>query len=158
MRGRLLGIPVAHSASTRVQSQRTQERRRALIVGCSILIAVVLGFALAIATESPVSTHLTNSPQMTSGAPDLGSAKVVIESTDGNECRQQVFDNQTWRMTRSQQPCDATARDSTGVPIPLGTIHRLDAISKSFSGKQDVHYFPSVHSQFSTARDKNSRP
>jgi hypothetical protein len=38
-------------------------------------------------------------------------------------------------MTRSQQACDTTARDSNGVPIPLGTIHRLDAISKAFSGK-----------------------
>jgi hypothetical protein len=45
------------------------------------------------------------------------------------------FNNQTGRMTRSQQPCDMTTRDSNGVPVPQGTIHRLDAISKSFSGK-----------------------
>jgi len=30
--------------------------------------------------------------------------------------------------------CDEEARDKDGVPIPVGTIHRLDTISKSFSG------------------------
>ena len=98
---------------------------------------VGVGFALVMTAELPMSTHPTNSYQTASEAPDntLGSAKVTIDSADGGGCRQQVFDNQTGRMTRSQQPCDTTARDINGVPIPLGTVHRLDAISKSFSGK-----------------------
>jgi hypothetical protein len=127
----------SRSTPGRAQAQRAQERRRALIVSCVILFVVGLGFVLMMTAELPMSTHLTNSSQTASEAPanDLGSAKVTIDSADGRGCRQQVFDNQTGRMTRSQQPCDTTARDSNGVPIPLGTIHRLDAISKSFSGK-----------------------
>jgi hypothetical protein len=140
MRGTSLAAnnsPIAHSAPARAQSRSVQERRRVLIVGCGILFVMALGFALVMTAESPMSTHLTHSSQTVSEAPDknLGSAKVTIDSADGNECRQQVFDNQTGRMTRSQQPCDTTVRDSNGVSQPQGTIHRLDAISKSFSGK-----------------------
>jgi hypothetical protein len=97
-----------------------------------------MGLALLqmMATEFSISTHLTNSSQTPSEVPDnhLGTAKVMTDSADGNGCRQQVFDNQTWRMTRSQ-PCDTTVRDSNGVPRPEGTVRRLDAISKSFLGK-----------------------
>jgi hypothetical protein len=53
---------------------------------------------------------------------------------DGKGCSQQVFDNQTGRMRQSQLPCEAIAYDSNGAPVPVGTIHRLDAIRKSFSG------------------------
>ena len=114
-----------------------QERQRALIIGCSILFMVGLGFVLATTVELPMSPHLTNSPQIASVTSNnnSSSAVVMIDSADGSGCQQQVFDNQTGRMTRSQKPCDATARDSSGVSVPLGTIHRLDAISKSFSGK-----------------------
>jgi hypothetical protein len=140
MRGTSLAAdntPFAQSALVRAQSRRAQERRRALVVGCGILFVVGLGLALVMIAELPRSPHLTNSSQTASEAPDnnLGSAKVTIDSADGNGCRQQAFDNQTGRMTRSQQPCDTTIRDSNGVSQPQGTIHRLDAISKSFSGK-----------------------
>jgi hypothetical protein len=129
--------PIARSAPARAQSQRTQERRRALIVSCGILFVVGLGFVLVTATEFPMPAHPTKSSQTASEAPDnnLGSAKVTIESADGKGCRQQVFDNQTGRMTRSQQPCETTAYDNNGAQLPLGTMHRLDAISKSFLGK-----------------------
>jgi hypothetical protein len=133
------GTPLAanNSPIARAQSQKAQERRQALIVGCGILFVVGLGLVLVMTAELPTSTHLTTSSQTPSWAPDnkLGSAKVTIDSADGGGCRQQAFDNQTGRMTQSQQPCDTTARDSNGVLIPLGTIHRPDAISKTFSGK-----------------------
>jgi hypothetical protein len=124
-------------SAARKPLQWAQERRRAVIIGCGILFMVGLGFALVMTAELSVSPHLTNSPQLASVTPDnnSSSATITIDSADGSGCRQQVFDNQTGRMTRSQKPCDTTARDSSGVPIPLGTIHRLDAISKSFSGK-----------------------
>ena len=55
----------------------------------------------------------------------------VAEDFDGKDCRQQVFDNQTGRVTQSSRPCE----DAPGDGVPLGTIHRLNAISKSFSGR-----------------------
>jgi len=47
-----------------------------------------------------------------------------------NQCS--TFDNRTGRVTHLD-PCDVVVRDSYGVPVPTGTIRRLDAISKSFS-------------------------
>ena len=128
--------PVARSAPIRKRSQGTQERRRAMIVGCLILFVVGLGFVLVMTAGLPLSTRQTNLVKAASETTyqNLGSAKVTIDSSDGSGCRQQAFDNQTGRMTRNQQPCDTTTLDSDGVPVPLGTIHRLDAISKSFSG------------------------
>jgi hypothetical protein len=129
--------PVALSVPARKQSPKTRERRRDIIISCGILFAVALALLQVVATEFPISSHLTDSSQTANEAPDnhLGSAKVMIDSADGNGCRQQVLDNQTWRMTRSHEPCDTTARDSNGFLRPEGTIHRLDAISKSFLGK-----------------------
>jgi hypothetical protein len=91
---------------------------------------------IVIAVESPISLPVLNSSLSAKATPDSDThaAKISNES-DGKGCSQRTFDNQTGRMTRSQQPCEATAYDSKGVPIPLGTIHRLDAISKSFSGR-----------------------
>jgi hypothetical protein len=128
--------PIARSAPAPKQLQGAQERRRALIIS-GILFVVGLAFVLMMTAEYPMSAHSMKSSQAVSEGPDnnLSSGKVMIDSADGNGCRQHVFDNQTWRMTRSQQPCDTTARDSNGVPIPLGTIHRLDAINKSFLGR-----------------------
>jgi hypothetical protein len=84
-----------------------------------------------------MSVHQAKSPQTLREGPDnnVHTAKVYIDSTASDGCQQKVFDNQTWRMTRSNQPCDTMAQDSTGAPVPSGTMHRLDAISKSFQGK-----------------------
>jgi hypothetical protein len=115
-------------------AQKTQERRRGLIVSCGLLLVVALGAVVAITAGSPTAVHSSKHPQLSTASPDsdLRTAKIT-NASDGKECWQQVFDNQTGRMTRSQQPCEATAYDSNGAPIPLGTIHRLDAISKSFT-------------------------
>jgi hypothetical protein len=120
---------------TKEKRSSAERRRPGLIVGCGILMAVALG--LMIAAELSLPTPPASPSQTASVTPGNGfdSAKVMIDSADGNGCWQRAFDNQTWRMTRSQQPCDTTARDSNGIPVPSGTIHRLDAISKSFAGK-----------------------
>jgi hypothetical protein len=99
-----------------------------------MLLAAAATAVAVIALESPVSAPASNSPQAATAMPDssLRTARITLDS-DGKGCARQTFDNQTGRMTRTQQPCEATAYDSNGVPVPLGTIHRLDAISKAFS-------------------------
>ncbi len=125
------GAPPARSGSA---AQRTQERRRALIISCGMLLLATLT-AVVVAVEHPMSVHLSNSRQTAMAMPDsdVRTAKITRDS-DGEGCWQQIFDNQTGRMSRSQQACEATVYDSGGAPVPLGTIHRLEAISKSFSG------------------------
>jgi hypothetical protein len=133
--------PVARSGPSQAPRQRssiqkTQERRRALIISCcgALLIAALTAVVL-IRPGSPTPAHTLNSPQSAMAMPDLDlrAAKITNDS-DGKGCWRQIFDNQTGRMTRSQQPCETTAYDSSGAPIPVGTIHRLQEIRKSFSG------------------------
>jgi hypothetical protein len=128
--------PGTGSAQPRSAAHRTRERRRGLIVGCSMLFAVALiAVAAVVATGSPKSVTALNAAPATTTTPelDLRTAKIT-QDLDGKGCSQQVFDNQTGRLRQSQLRCDATTFDSSGVPVPVGTIHRLDAISKSFSG------------------------
>jgi hypothetical protein len=97
------------------------------------VVAVVTTVAV-IAAESLISRQLSRAPQVASAAPDADRTAKITKDFGGKDCSQEIFNNQTGRTTRSPQPCDATALDANGAPIPLGTIHRLDAISKSFPG------------------------
>jgi hypothetical protein len=127
--------PGSAPAPLRSAVRRTQKRWPALMIGCGMLLAAVGTAAVVIATETSGSRPSSNSPRI-AAAPDsdLRTAKITRDLGD-KECSEQIFDNRTGRMTRSPQPCEAMAYDSNGVPIPLGTIHRLDAISKSFSSR-----------------------
>jgi hypothetical protein len=128
--------PVVAPAQPRSATQRKQERRRALIISCGMLLLATLTAAVVITVEHPISVR-SSSPQTPMAMPDadVRTAKITRDSEDGKGCWQRIFDNQSGRMTRSQQPCEAPAYDSHGSPVPLGTIHRLEAISKSFSGR-----------------------
>jgi hypothetical protein len=88
-------------------------------------------------TRLPLSARPKDTPQTTNdiSASNHFDAKVFIDTTGRGDCQQEVFDNQTWRVTRSRQPCEVTEHDANGVPIPKGSMHRLDAISKSFRDK-----------------------
>jgi hypothetical protein len=123
-------VTLARAQPRPVQSRR--EHRRALVIVC--LVAAVTT-AVVIAAESLISGQSSRAPQIALATPDgdLQTAKIT-KDLGGKGCSQEVFDNRTGRMTRSPQPCDTTTYDSNGAPVPLGTIHRLDAISKSFSG------------------------
>jgi hypothetical protein len=67
---------------------------------------------------------------------DFRTATIVTDALDDSGCRQRDFDNQTGRMTQADQPCNnGTVLDSHGNPVPIGTIHRLDGISRSFFGR-----------------------
>jgi len=93
---------------------------------------VMAGLALAMVLTRTPSASQTGSPADN----ELRTARITV-SPDGSGCSQQMFDNQTGRIVKSTEPCGSTtAYDSNGVAIPLGTNHRLDAISKSFSGQR----------------------
>jgi hypothetical protein len=58
----------------------------------------------------------------------------TIAQSDQDFCRRLRFDD-AGRVFQDVVPCDgAPARDAHGQPVPAGTMRRLDAISKSFSG------------------------
>jgi hypothetical protein len=110
--------------------QMAKDHRRGLVVAGFALSAAIIAL-LAISTVYPTSPRTSDVlPNNT-----LRIGKVTNNSIDDKKCGELIFDNQTGRMVSSEQPCDTTAFGSIGVMTPSGTIHRLDAISKSFSGR-----------------------
>jgi hypothetical protein len=106
-----------------------------LIIGCGMLLVGAVATAVMITAKTPKAVQASNPLVTAPGGPDgdVRTAKIT-RTSDGNGCSQEIFDNQTGRVNRSQQPCEATVYDSHGAPVPVGTIHRLEAISKSFAG------------------------
>ena len=62
------------------------------------------------------------------------TGKIVLQ-TNPDQCELMKFDNDTGRVIEDLKPCDNNViLDEHGRPLPMGTIHRLDAISRSFFG------------------------
>ena len=57
----------------------------------------------------------------------------ITLQTAENECELLKFNNQTGRTVQNDARChkDVTL-DAHDMPVPMGTVHRLDAISRSF--------------------------
>jgi hypothetical protein len=107
------------------------------VVISTIVMVGSAGFVLMFGTQLRLSARAGIASRTTNdiAASNHFDAKVFIDTTGRGDCQQEVFDNQTWRVTRSRQPCDAAEYDANGVPIPKEATHRLDAISKSFRDK-----------------------
>jgi len=69
-----------------------------------------------------------------SASREMQIGTIVIHSGDDG-CEQIKFDNKTETTVNSRSPCPKQVLDAHGVPVPQGTVHRLDAISKSFFGR-----------------------
>jgi hypothetical protein len=100
-------------------------------VSCILILAAIVGFATQLVIW-PRSTAHVATPMPGS---DFRKATIVSDALDDSGCHQRNFDNQTGRITQTEQPCNNGVRlDNNGIPVPVGTIHRLDGISRSFSG------------------------
>lgn len=65
---------------------------------------------------------------------DTGVGSVVVE-TNKQRCEILKFDNYTGRTMENSKHCQNTAvLDAEGAAVPLGTVHRLNSISKSLLG------------------------
>jgi hypothetical protein len=68
-------------------------------------------------------------------ADESRTGKIVLQ-TNPDQCAQMEFDNANGHFVDGLKPCDNQVKfDEHGRPIPMGTIHRLDAISRSFFGR-----------------------
>jgi hypothetical protein len=93
-------------------------------VGASIAVVAVLaiGFSTASAPVENGASH----------ADPNGVATIVLHSSTSG-CQQRSFNNQTGRISDQTSSCqNDVVLDTKGVPIPTGTIHTLNSISKSF--------------------------
>ena len=94
------------------------------------------GIALLLGTfsfsELVGSTDLTTQSVSQSPGDQTHTGKIILHMAAG-ECRQMRFDNSSGRFDADLACDEKIILDKHGVPIPLGTQHRIDAISKSFS-------------------------
>jgi len=111
-------------------AERVQERRRSIMVSCVALFVLCAGVLVAMVIELPLLGEPTGAKP-----DDLRTVRITRDTMDGRGCRQQTFDNETWRVVGSKQPCEAVPRDSDGPQAPVSGINRLGAINKSFSGQ-----------------------
>ena len=94
-------------------------------------LGVVAGTA-ALAGFSPWPLWNSSSVAVTRALPESFPTGTIAES-DTPACRRLTFDDKG-QIARDVVPCDGSVRDARGQPVPIGTIQRLDAISKSFAG------------------------
>ena len=124
--------PKVASARSRSAASRTRDQRRWLVLSLGILLVIGSGALVAAMLDRSAAPEVARTETVRPDQ-DFRTAKVMNDTGEG--CTQRTIDNQTWRTSGSGQPCDPVLRDANGVPVPVGTIHRLDAINKSFMGK-----------------------
>jgi hypothetical protein len=110
-------------------------RRREARRSKNWMIVLSLGAAAAVAALAGFSSGLfsrSSSGAVTAAVPESLPTGTIAES-DIPVCRRLTFDDKG-QVVRDVVPCDGSVRDAHGQPVPLGTIERLDAISKAFAG------------------------
>jgi len=97
-----------------------------ICVGAAVGMAALAYFSVPIFLQrSAVTVAESSSEPLPTG---------TIADGDIDFCKRLKFDDEG-RVFQDVVPCDQSGiRDARGQPVPVGTIHRLDAISKSFSG------------------------
>lgn len=84
---------------------------------------------------SAQSQRIAERPTPAHDADELRTGKIVLQ-TNPDQCAEMKFDNANGQFVDGLKPCDNQIEfDEHGRPIPMGTIHRLDAISRSFFGR-----------------------
>jgi hypothetical protein len=110
----------------------SQKRRRLVkmslgVISIGALIAAVAVFAIVSGTApSPVAENAA-------ARSEPNSVATIVLRSDAGGCHQKVFNNQTGQISDQSSRCqNEVALDANGMPIPAGTIHTLNSISKSF--------------------------
>jgi hypothetical protein len=94
---------------------------------------VAMGGVVALAGLLPALFSKGSSATAREPASD-GTSTAAIAPSETRFCKRLRFDD-IGRAFQDVVPCDGeSARDARGQPVPVGTIRRLDAISKSFFG------------------------
>jgi hypothetical protein len=123
--------PRAKPAHTR-RAGAGQKRKRLVKMSLGVfavgaLIAVVAVFAIGLGT-APSAVEENGA-----SVGDANSVATIVLHSSTNGCQQKLFDNRTGRISDQTSPCSSdVVLDAKGMPMPTGTIHTLNSISKSF--------------------------
>jgi hypothetical protein len=107
----------------------------ALIGGVLTLVVSTAGVMLMPVTHRSVPSPAPSAagPRYDSAALGDVTAKIMVQMPDGRTCSLGSFNNTTGRVSDTKDHCAVVSDDSDG--RPMGTVHRLEKIQKSFNGK-----------------------
>jgi hypothetical protein len=120
---------VMNPGVTRTTRRGQSRRSKNWIIALSLC---VVGGVAALAGFSPELFSDRSSAAVAAAVQEPSPTGTIGESDIG-VCRRLTFDDKG-QVVQDVVPCDGSIRDSRGQLVPIGTIHRLDAISKSFAG------------------------
>lgn len=127
-------VPQVEPVRLPQKQQKRGNRRRAARLLFYLCIGIIYT-AMAVYAIIFVSSRIFFAESIvTSSAGDPNLGKIIIER-DLEACEQITFDNDTGQVIDRSTHCDNVIRDANGVPVPIGTTHRLGAIGKWFSGQ-----------------------
>ncbi|HUZ33420.1 MAG TPA: hypothetical protein VMV19_15145 [Xanthobacteraceae bacterium] len=113
----------------KIAKKRRRRPAFGLVASLCTFVLIAVGF---FAAKWAMSSFQFDAPAEQVSAVDRTG--IIAHQVGNQECAWARFDNATGRTTGASGCTNGVVFDAHGVPIPVGTIHRLDAISKSFSG------------------------
>ena len=97
------------------------------VVAVGVLIAAVAMVAMVLIPAPPPTAEKVASRS------EPKSAGTIVLHSGSSGCQERSFDNKTGQISEQSSPCNGgVVLDAKGMPVPAGTIHTLNSISKSF--------------------------
>jgi hypothetical protein len=117
--------------------RRSSRGRRHVFIGSACVCAMIMALGVTANTTLPWLANLLSSKQPRPvDVPETRIGTIEVQ-TGQDQCDLLKFDNDTGRTVNETKSCHSdVALDAQGIPVPTGTVHRLDSISKSFLGGQ----------------------
>jgi hypothetical protein len=131
-------MPLNNKQARHNARQGTQRHARYALWATLSLIAVICTVAF-VANPLSLSQSQNSSDSSSDGtATDDQRTGTIIFEVAPHQCRHVAFDNDDGRVSEDLSSCEGdVVFDAQGKPIPMGTKHRLEAISKSFARRGD---------------------
>ncbi|MGB6749404.1 MAG: hypothetical protein WBC94_00990 [Xanthobacteraceae bacterium] len=117
--------------------RRSSRGRRHVFISSACVCALIIALGVTENTTLPWLANVVSSeqPQPADGQ-EMRIGTIEVQ-TGQDQCDLLKFDNDSGRTINESKSCHGNvALDAHGVPVPTGTVHRLDSISKSFLGGQ----------------------
>lgn len=119
--------------SSALRQSRSRERRWSSVIGCIWVFAAIITVGDFVGAMVYRSSPDSAAPAADAAAMHIGN---IVQDRGAQHCALAKFDNDTGRTFEGSQHCEnIVVLDSRGAPVPLGTVHRLESISKSFSSQ-----------------------
>jgi hypothetical protein len=122
------GAKPAHMRKAGAGQKRRRLAKMSLgVFAVGALIVAVAVFAIGFSTAPALVTENAASHA------DPNSVATIVLHSSASGCQQRSFNNQTGQISDQTSSCqNDVVLDAKGMPMPIGTIHTLNSISKSF--------------------------